>query len=287
MKHADLYIPGVLYRLDPKADRIPLVFDSPHSGRECPDDFDSSVPLDILRTSEDAYVDELFTGAVDCGATLLAALFPRYYIDPNRAADDIDAALFDEPWPTPLNPSDKTEWGMGLVRRYLLKGVKLYDRPLTVPEVMRRIEDFYDPYHTALGGIIDDFHGSHGESWHVNCHSMKPVGNPMNVDNGVSRPDFVISDREGETSDREFLDLIVDTLQRNGYGVAVNYPYKGAEIVRRHSSPDRSRHSVQIEINRGLYLNSDTYEKTEGFGTLKKDLDGLSQVLAKWIAGRL
>ena len=287
MKDASVHLPGVLYRRDPVGERVPLVFDSPHSGRDCPDDFDSTVPLEILRTSEDAYVDELFGGVIDHGATLLAALFPRYYIDPNRAVDDIDAALFSEPWPTPLNPSEKTEWGMGLVRRYLLKGIKLYDRPLTIDEVMRRITDFYDPYHQALADIMDGLHAAHGEAWHVNCHSMKPIGNPMNIDNGQARPDFVISDREGETADGDFLDLIVVTLRGLGYGVAVNHPYKGAEIVKRHSDPRGGRHSIQIEINRALYLDSATYAKTKGFDLLRVDLGVLAQALSQWIAGRL
>ena len=95
-------IPGVLWRREPQTEEVPLVFDSPHSGSDYPEDFRFCCPLDLLRTAEDSYVDELYAAAPELGATLIGALFPRSYVDPNRASDDLDPALFDAPWPQPL-----------------------------------------------------------------------------------------------------------------------------------------------------------------------------------------
>src|SRR5215813_8497036 len=113
----DFEIPGVLWRRDPQAEEVPLVFDSPHSGSSYPDDFRFSCPLNVLRAAEDTYVDELYASAPQLGATLIGALFPRSYLDPNRAVDDLDVALIDGPWPMPLAPSHRTRAGLGLVRR--------------------------------------------------------------------------------------------------------------------------------------------------------------------------
>jgi N-formylglutamate deformylase len=284
---ADLLIPGVLYRLDPKDPTIPLVVDSPHNGVEWPEDFAHQVTEAELMTSVDAFVDELFAHAPEVGGTLIAALFPRAYIDPNRAEDDLDETLVDGDWPHPLNPSQKTEYGMGVVRRIILKGRPLYDAPLTVEAVMRRLDAYYRPYHDSLAEALDRAVGEHGQAFHINAHSMKPVGNAMNLDAGVERPDFVISDREGETSGHAFRDQVVMVLRDLGYHVSINDPYKGAEIVRRHGDPARDRHSLQIEINRKLYMSGDRFERTDAFPRLKADLDVLLTETADWIRARI
>lgn len=111
-------IAGVLTVYAPIGDEVPVVFDSPHSGAEYPQDFGCIVPMNLLRTTEDAFVDELYGEAPAKGASLLAALFPRAYIDPNRSLLDLDADLLADPWPHPLEPGQKTvRLGRGLVWR--------------------------------------------------------------------------------------------------------------------------------------------------------------------------
>jgi N-formylglutamate deformylase len=286
MGGADHLIPGVLYRRDPVGDAVPLVVDSPHNGIHWPADFDHQVTEAELMTSVDAYVDELFGDAPQIGATLIAALFPRAYIDPNRAEDDLDEKLIDGEWPHPLNPSRKTAFGMGVVRRIILKGRPLYDAPLPAASILWRLEQYHRPYHAALSAALDRAHAAHGAVFHINAHSMKPVGNAMNEDAGVPRPDFVLSDREGTTCDVKYIDCAVELLRDMGYAVSVNDPYKGAEIVRRHGDPKSRRHSLQLEINRKLYLDGETFMKTEGFQVLKRNLDAFLAELASWVRTR-
>jgi N-formylglutamate deformylase len=284
---ADVVIPGVLYRRDPVAEMLPLVIDSPHNGIDWPADFDHQVTLAELMTSVDAYVDELFAHAPRVGGTLLAALFPRAYVDANRAEDDLDAKLLDGDWPHALNPTRKTEFGMGVIRRLILKGRPLYGRALPVEQVLHRLQTYHRPYHSALASAIDRAHSRHGVVFHINAHSMKPVGNSMNDDHGRARPDMVLSDREGATCCPAFIGHTAEILRGLGYRVAINDPYKGAEIVQRHSDPAAGRHSLQIEINRALYLDPETFERSDDFGLLKDNVDRLVVELADWIRHRI
>jgi N-formylglutamate amidohydrolase len=258
-----------------------LLFDSPHSGRDYPGDFDAKASRIELRRGEDAYVDDLLAGSVAHGACLLAATPPRCYLDLNRAETDIDAELLAEPWPVPLAPTEKTRRGLGLIRRYVVPGVEIYGRRLSVREVQDRIAGIYRPYHAALDELVREIHDARGAVWHVNWHSMKSVGNAMTPDGeGARRPDVVVSDLDGRSAAPAFTRLIVETLVSMGYRVSVNDPYKGGTIVQRIGNPAGQVHSVQIEVNRALYLDEPSVEKTAGAAGLTADLTELARRLA-------
>lgn len=266
---------------------LPLVFDSPHSGITLPEDFGTVASREAILTSWDAFVDELWGGVPARGGVLIGARFPRAYIDPNRAITDIDAELLAEPWPEPLAPEPYTQRGMGLIRRYALPGVPLYDRKLSVDEVRHRIDAYYRPYRAALAQAAEAAYAQHGALWHVDCHSMKSRGNEMNVDSGEARPDFVISDRCGTTSDPAFTQWVADHFATTGYRVQINAPYQGGDLLRAVSDPARNRHSIQIELNRALYMDEAACSKHAGFDMLKRDLDAFADALANWVRAKL
>jgi N-formylglutamate amidohydrolase len=263
--------------IEPAVPTIPLVVDSPHSGRDYPDDFDFECSLDLLRQTEDSWVDELVAGAAQAGAAFLAAQFARSYIDVNRAEDDIDPAVLAAPWPTPLAPSQRTLLGLGLVRRLCKSNVPVYRGPLAVAEVQKRIENFYRPYHATLENAIAQRLRRFGECYLINAHSMP--GQSFE-DLPSRRPDFVLGDRQGESSDPAFTGRVCTLLREMGYSVALNDPYKGVEIVRRHGRPHEGRHALQLEINRRLYMNEQTLEKHNGFARLQADLAAFFRMLA-------
>lgn len=273
---------SMLRRWDPLGRPAPLVLDSPHSGVRYPPDFGHCAPLPILRTAEDTHVDDLFGAAPACGATLIAALFPRSYIDVNRDILDIDPDLLDGPWPGPLRPGEKTRLGMGLIRRWAQPGIPLYDRKLSVTEIQARIETCYRPYHLEVKAALDRTHERFGAVWHLNCHSMGSEGSAMTPDGAKSRPDFVLGDRDGTTCDRAFRDVVYAWLRDRGYRVTINDPYKGVELVRRYSDPAQRRHSLQIEINRRLYMDESTRAPHEGYAALKAAMSSLVAMLADW-----
>lgn len=266
---------------------IPLIFDSPHSSRFCPSDMQAVAPEAALMSGWDAYVDELWSGATQFGASLLAARVHRSYIDFNRARSDIDPELLDQPWPETLQVSEKSKAGMGLIRRYALPGVQMYDRKLSIAEVQHRIQRYYDPYHAQLQQLISAAHARFGQVWHIDCHSMKSVGNAMNIDNGARRPDFVLGDRDGSAADPAFTEWVAQQLQAQGYVVKINDPYRGAELVRAYSDPQHGRYSIQIEINRGLYMDEQSLERSAGFAALQDNLTQLAGQMSRYISGKL
>ena len=265
---------------------IPLVLDSPHSGTAYPDDFDHLPPRDVVRQAEDTHVEALYAAAPSIGATLIEALFPRAYVDPNRHRSDIDPELLADAWAEPIKPSRKTELGIGLVWRLAHGGVPMYARKLSAAEVRRRITDFYDPYHASVSAALDRRHAAFGAVWHINCHSMPAVGDVMSEDPGRARADFVLGDRDGSTCAPEFTAFVAKTLTGLGYDVAINDPYKGVELVRMHGRPAERRHSLQIEINRRLYMDESTLARHSGFATLQSNLQRLLQSLRQYVIDR-
>lgn len=277
-------IPGVLWRRDPEGAEAPLVFDSPHSGSHYPHDFRFCCPLDVLRTAEDTYVDELYAAAPRCGATLIGAVFPRSYLDLNRAADDLDTTLVEGAWPFDLKPSHRTRSGLGLVRRVARTGTPIYDRKLTVAEILARIQRYHTPYHQVLDDACTRIHRKFGAIWHVNCHSMP---SQRKGKKGGHCADFVLGDRDGTTCEPELTEFVARTLRSLGYTVRINEVYKGVEIVKRQGRPREGRHSLQIEVDRALYMDQKTLEKTVGFAQLQADITRLIDALAAFTSARL
>lgn len=279
-----LEIENVYRILPPAGNPAPVIFDSPHSGYHYPEDFGHSAELDMLRRAEDPHIDDLYSPVVNYGASLLMALFPRNYVDVNRALDDIDDQLLSEPWPSPIAPTIRSAAGHGLVHRLIKSGVPIYNRQLSISEITHRINHYYNPYHAALKCLLDDAVYKFGQVWHINCHSMSSLaakeGSAFQVQFGEA--DFVLGDRDGTTCDPQFANSIKSFLTELGYKVYVNTPYKGAEIVQRYSAPEKHRHSLQIEINKSLYMNEASFEKSSNYNSFKSDLQKLIGFIGDW-----
>jgi N-formylglutamate amidohydrolase len=259
---------------------VALVLDSPHSGHDFPADFDAIVSEAELRESEDCYVDELYAAAQELGVPLLAATFPRTYLDPNRHAGDVDLELIEGPWPWEYRPSGKARIGKSLVWRTLEDGRPIYGRKLAPEAVRRRIHRFHGPYHQTLKEHLDTGYHRFGKVYHINCHSMRCVAGKQSEDGaGSVRPDFVIGDRDGTTCEPRFTEIVRSTLAGMGYRVTVNDPYKGVELIRAYSDPKAGRHSLQIEINKRLYMDEATLRKNVGFSSLQKNLGELLRTI--------
>ncbi|WP_119165943.1 N-formylglutamate amidohydrolase [Algihabitans albus] len=277
--------PADLVELLPaRGEPVPLLLDSPHSGSFYPDDFDYACSLVELRRAEDMYVDELFATAPARGAPLLRARFPRSYIDPNRSLEDIDPDMIAGGWPQAIRPGEKTRLGVGLIWSRLQGKTPIYRRKLGVEEVRQRIERCWRPYHATLEREVERLHAAFGCLFHLDCHSMPANGDPRIDGNSDPRADFVLGDREGTACCEAFTARVEAYLKGLGYDVRRNQPYKGVELVRRYSDPAAGRHSLQLEINRRLYMNEDSFEKTAHFTTLQADLDGLLADLAVFAA---
>lgn len=274
-------------RLRPEGEPLPVVYDSPHSGTFHPDDFRHAVDPFLLRGAEDRFVDDLILDAPAHGIALVRALFARAYVDPNREETDLDPELVDaEEWGGAISPGVHSRRGTGLIFRLVGDRVPVYDRSLPRSEVEHRVERYWRAYHDCLQAEIDAAHAVHGVVWHLNWHSMQSVGNALSPDPGMKRPHFVLGDRHGTSCSPEFTAFVASGLREEGYDVAVNRPYAGAYIVRRHGDPQAGKHSLQVEINRGLYMDQRTLEATEGLPRLRAALGRFTARLAKWVDAR-
>ncbi|WP_241911526.1 N-formylglutamate amidohydrolase [Telmatospirillum siberiense] len=259
----------------PAEQRVPVVFASPHSGCYYPEDFLAQSALDpqTLRRSEDTYVDDLFAAAPAHGAPLLRARFPRAYIDINREAYELDPQMFDGPLPVYANvDSPRVSAGLGTIARVVSTGAEIYRRKLSFAEAERRIEGIYRPYHATLTRLIEETERRFGCCLIVDCHSMPSIGGPTDADTGTSRFDAVLGDCFGTSCAPFITEAAEKTLRDLGFRVVRNTPYAGGYTTRHYGIPAQGRHTLQIEVNRRLYMNETTHRKIPGFTRLQQDL---------------
>lgn len=256
----------------PSDQRIPFVFNSPHSGRLYPAAFLQQSQLDAqtIRRSEDCFVDQLFASAVMLGAPLMVAHFPRAYLDVNREPYELDAKMFLEPLPSYANgTSARVAGGLGTVPRLVGEGQEIYAHKLPLTEGLERINTIYKPYHALLGDVLAATRKQFGYGVLVDCHSM-PTG--IRFPESGMRPDFIIGDRFGTSCAPELANSAIHLLREMGYLVAHNKPYAGGYITEHYGRPQKRFHALQIEVNRGLYLNEHNYERKPGFNQLQRDI---------------
>jgi N-formylglutamate deformylase len=262
----------------------PLVLDSPHSGVAYPADFGHECELAVLRQAEDTHVEKLYDFAPALGVAWIEALFPRSYIDVNRNTTEVDVTLIEDDWSDAVETDPvalaKVRLGKGLIWRMTDEGTPIYQRKLTAAEVRSRIDQCWRPYHQAVQQAIAGAHARHGYSIHLNCHSMPAIASAYSTDfPGLAHADFVIGDRDGTTAHAALSQALCGILRSFGYDVAYNHPYKGVELVRRYGNPANDRHSIQVEVNRRLYMDEATLEPHAGFAALQGHLRQLVERL--------
>ncbi|MBL8549432.1 MAG: N-formylglutamate amidohydrolase [Hyphomonadaceae bacterium] len=255
----------------------PLIFASPHSGRRYPKDFlaQARVGLSSLRRSEDAYVDEIFAGAAGHGAPILSAAYARAYVDLNRDPGELDPDMFADYAPAPTGAaSARVQAGLGAIPRIAGDGQAIYARKLPLADAERRIAIAHRPYHAMLRALIEEARAAFGCAVLIDCHSMPSCAR------GPNAPDVVLGDRFGMSCHPSVTSLVEAILQRLGYRVARNAPFAGGHTTQIHGRPGRRVHALQIEINRGLYLDEKSLQRTQGFLRVRADMARLGEALA-------
>ncbi len=268
--------------VEPVGAACALVLSSPHSGSVYPRSFLAASRLDAatLRRSEDAYVDELFAGAIALGAPMARARFPRAYLDVNREPFELDPRMFEGKLPSHVNTrSLRVAAGLGTIARLVAESQEIYARRMPVADALHRIEAGYRPYHAALRRLTQRALKNFGVAVLVDCHSM-----PSHVA-GVSGPDgpkadIVLGDRFGTSCDPELTAAAEAELRRRGYLVQRNKPYAGGFITEHYGRPASHVHALQIEINRAVYMNEATFHKSPRFARLAEDLTAVARALS-------
>lgn len=253
------------FRLDrPARQTVPFLFASPHSGRSYPPSLLERSRLDALslRRSEDAFVDELFAGVVGLGAPLLAAHFPRAFLDVNRGMAELDAGMFDSPLGVPVDApsSPRVVAGLGVIPRIVRDGAEIYRGKLASAEADARLGKLYKPYHQALAGLMEETRAKFGVAVLIDCHSMPSA---------LSVPDIVLGDRYGASAASQLTARAEAAFAREGFSVTRNTPYAGGHTTTLYGRVAEGFHALQIEVNRALYLDEDRVAKKMAFETLR------------------
>jgi N-formylglutamate amidohydrolase len=278
--------------IEPVAPLSALVVSSPHSGSVYPAHFLAASRLGplALRRSEDAHVDALFAGCAQLGAPMLKALFPRAYLDVNREPYELDPRMFDGRLPSYVNSrSIRVAAGLGTIARVVGDTQDIYAAKLPVEEALRRIETLYRPYHRALRDLIARARARHGGALLVDCHSMPSASGPdgLQTIEDLRRPDIVLGDRYGTSCDPRYVECVESALRARGYKVLRNKPYAGGYITEYFGSISRSCDALQIELNRGLYMDERTLERRPGFGRIAQDMTDVLRELNRFLASDL
>lgn len=259
----------------PAEQLVPLVVASPHSGSEYPSAFVAASRLDpvTLRRSEDAFVDEIFGDTPRLGAPMLAARFPRAYLDVNREAWELDPGMFADVLPDYVNArSPRVRMGLGTIARVVASGEEIYGGKLSFADAQERIETLYRPYHAALERLVEDTAAGFGFCLVVDCHSM-PSGANGNV--GREAVDIVLGDCHGAACAPQIVESARRYLTRRGFVVALNAPYAGGFTTGHYGRPRHGRHALQVEINRSIYMDERNYDRRPGFAQLSEEMAGL------------
>ncbi|WP_333694119.1 N-formylglutamate amidohydrolase [Phaeobacter italicus] len=256
----------------PRKLRSGVVFASPHSGSDYSDAFLAQTILDPLqlRSSEDAFVHELFQAAPRFGMPLLMAMAPRAYVDLNRSIEELDPALIDGVVKRGQNP--RVASGLGVIPRVVAHGRAIYCGKLSQTEAHRRIDTHWRPYHAALQNLLDQARVEFGQAVLIDCHSMPHEAIATSGRRLGGLPDVVLGDRFGAASSAEIIDRVEAAFVSAGLKVARNAPFAGAYITQAYGRPTRGQHAIQVEIDRSLYMDEARIEKTANFEPLRKVL---------------
>ncbi|RFP90329.1 N-formylglutamate amidohydrolase [Rhodobacteraceae bacterium 63075] len=266
-------MPRVAYDLlHPEHRTTSVVFASPHSGSDYPWTFLRKTVLDqySIRSSEDAFVDELYSFAPKCGAPLLKAGAPRAFIDLNRASGELDPAVVEGVSAKGHNP--RIASGLGVIPRVVAGGRAIYHGKLPLREAQRRIDMYWRPYHDILAKLLNQSSQVFGEAILIDCHSMPHEAMDLTARGASRRPEIVIGDRHGASADSQIVDRIEEAFVAAGFVTVRNVPFAGAYICQTYGRPARGHHAIQIEIDRSLYMNEKMIRPNGNFDTVRRRL---------------
>jgi len=267
-----------------------VVIASPHSGALYPAEFlaRTVVPIAALRRAEDAFVDELFGAAPELGIPLLAARFPRSYVDANREPYELDPGMFEGPLPRPLNHrTTRVAAGLGMIPRVAASGESIYRARMPADEIELRLETCWRPYHVALSTLIEQTYSEFGAALLIDAHSMPSSASGIGLREREHKVDVVLGDNHGESCSSDLIDCVERFLVNRGLRVQRNQPYAGGFTTQRYGRPSLGRHALQIEINRALYMDEGRHAKLPTMGAMERLIASLLEEIARQALGSL
>lgn len=262
----------------PATGNLPVLLSVPHSGTDYPEWLvrDARRGRESLELLEDPLVDRLVWRAVALGCGAVIARAPRAAVDCNRSPREIDPAT--SGLPPGFDPGPRARGGLGIVPTRTPRDGELWRRRVSREETDRRIAEAWRPYHSALTAEVEQLQRRHAETLLLDCHSMPPRGG--------RQPQVVIGDRHGKSAGRWIGDLARRTIEAEGFTAAFNDPYAGGWIIDSFGKPESGFHALQLELDRGLYLDSNARHAGPGFDRLSRLLETLARALGEALLAR-
>lgn len=262
---------------------LPILISVPHAGREYPAQLLDNLritPADLQRL-EDRYADRLVTTAIASGMPAIVANCARAWMDLNRDEDELDPEMVrGSAGGRKVSGSAKMRGGLGLIPRRLMQCGDIWLRPFDALDVEQRLSSFHRPYHRSVELGLRAIHDRYGVALLVDIHSMPPL-----LPVGGYRPQIVIGDRFGQSASSLYSEMLLQRLKQIGMAAALNHPYSGDYILRRHGKVQNNIHAIQIEVDRTLYLDSELREPGAGLGATSAVVSELLALLAELAGG--
>ncbi|MEM6914278.1 MAG: N-formylglutamate amidohydrolase [Pseudomonadota bacterium] len=252
--------------------QTPLIFTCPHAGRDYPRKLlqQALLPLETLRRSEDAYVDQLIPRGASESVPVVTARFPRVFVDLNRSPRELDPLLFQGPLDDAAESrSNRVIAGFGVIPKLAADGRQIYPTRLPSTEAKSRLKNCFAPYHKSVSSLIEEAKIRFSQVLVVDWHSM-----PSTAGGAAKLPDIVLGDLFGAACRNSDAALWEDAFRAEGFDVARNTPYAGGYVASHYGNPKDGVGVLQIEINRGLYLDENRVARSRHF-------KGFAQQLAK------
>lgn len=253
--------------------QFPMVLSSPHSGCDFPPEFLANTHLSIedLRESEDCFVTEMVLAASDAGIPLLSMNIPRTFVDVNRDKIELDDTMFyDAPQAAGGLGSRRSRVGFGVIHRIVTQNKSIYDGKISYSEAMERLEKVYDPYHKRLKQLVDRVTRKFGFCLLIDCHSMP--SKICNIMNETKPVEFCLCTLFDESCPSRISEQLSRSLESDGYRVEFNRPYAGAFITFNYCQPRKNIYTLQLEVNRSLYMSENVYKKNMNFHKVSSDI---------------
>ena len=262
----------------------PVLLSVPHAGRDYPEIIFQSLrlPRESLIRLEDRYADLLLRASVGNGVPAIVAHKARAWIDLNRDERDLDVEMVRNAKASDYPaPGLKQRGGLGLVPRRLAGDGDIWKCQFEMNDINARIESYHRPYHEEIEALLKQMRAKFGVAIIVDLHSMPPI---RQAQSGTP-PQFVVGDRFGQSCASPYSELLVEQIRLSGYRAALNHPYSGEHILRRHARPRSNVHALQLEVDRSLYLDSHLREPTHLVGSISLLVANLVRALANQALG--
>jgi len=231
-----------------------VILHIPHSSTNIPFTDGYLVGKDLLDKEilklTDWYTNDLFHSDED---EMIIANFSRIFCDPERFTDDAQEIM--------------AQYGMGVIYEKNDDGETI--RKVSSKIRKRILNNYYWKHHQMFSKAVDAQLKQYNKALIIDCHSYPGKPLKRDLDQNINRPDFNIGTDPYHTPEK-LIDSAVKFFNKAGYSLGLDWPYKGSIVPLEYYYKDKNVQTIMLEINRNLYLNEPTNEKSKRYHEIKK-----------------